>query len=147
MITGVEIDFIVPDSVKALETYERIFPVERLEVTGYAVGQNEAVFTIFGSRFHLLDENPEYQMLAPHPGASLPVWFNVVVPDIRDTWAKAMVAGCTAVQPVTEMEPMGVINAMFTDPFGYVWMLHQVLREVSFAERCRIMETQMGGGA
>lgn len=144
MITGVEIDMIVTDSLKALELYEGIFDVQRVEVTGYARGQNEAVFTIYGTRFHILDENPEYQMVAPKPGDPKPMWINILVPDIRETYRKAMEAGCTEIQPVTEMEQMGGINAMFADPFGYLWMLHQIVREVSFEERCRILEEQMG---
>lgn len=144
MITGVEIDMIVTDSLKALELYEGIFDVQRVEVTGYARGRNEAVFTIYGTRFHMLDENPEYQMVAPKPEDPKPMWVNLLVADIRDTYRKAMEAGCTAIQPVTEMEQMGGINAMFADPFGYLWMLHQIVREVSFEERCRILEQQMG---
>jgi uncharacterized glyoxalase superfamily protein PhnB len=72
------------------------------------------------------------------------MWLNIVVPDIQATYQKAMAAGCTEIQPVTEIEAFGVSNAMFTDPFDYVWMLHQIHREVSFAERCRIMEESMG---
>ena len=54
--TGVEFDFVVKDSLQALALYESIFEVERLEVTDLPVGQNEAVFTIYGTRFHRLDE-------------------------------------------------------------------------------------------
>lgn len=43
-MTGVEIDFIVTDSLAALDLYERIFEVERIEVTSFPKGQNEAVF-------------------------------------------------------------------------------------------------------
>ena len=43
-ITGVEIDFVVPDSHEALELYERVFGVERIEVTPFAKGKNEVIF-------------------------------------------------------------------------------------------------------
>ena len=33
------------------------------------------------------------------------------------------------------MMDFGVTNSMFRDPFGYLWMLHQVHREVSFEEK------------
>ena len=145
-MTGVEIDMIVSDSLKALVFYEAVFDTRRVEATAYETGLNEAVFTMYGTRFHLLDENPAYQMLAPREGDPKPMWVNVLVPDIRETYGKAMDAGCVPVAPVTELEEMGVINAMFTDPFGYVWMLHQIVREVSFEERCRLMEAQMGQG-
>ncbi len=147
-MTGVEFDFVVHDSLEALALYERIFDdVQRLEVSAYERGLNEAVFTMYGTRFHMLDENPEYQLIAPQPGQPLPMWVNVLVPDIAATYQNAMSAGCVEIQPVTEMEAFGASNAMFADPFGYVWLLHQIHREVSFEERCKIMEAAREGGA
>lgn len=140
---AVEIDFVVNDSRAALKLYETVFEVERMEATDLPAGLNEAIFNIYGTRFHMLDENPEYQLIAPSPEVPKSVWFNVVVPDIRETYAKAISAGCAEIQPVTEMPEMGGANAMFADPFGYIWMLHQVDREVSFEERSRIMEEEM----
>ncbi|NZA39060.1 VOC family protein [Eubacterium callanderi] len=139
-MTGVEIDMVVTDSLKALELYEKIFEVKRIEVTDYPKGTNEAVFTIYDTRFHMLDENPEYQLIAPKPGQPQSVWYNVLVPDIQAVYDKAIAAGCAEIQPVIEMPEMGAANAMFADAFGYVWMLHQIYREVSFEERCKAME-------
>lgn len=139
-MVGVEIDMVVPDSLAALAVYESIFDVQRVEVTALSVGQNEAVFTIYGTRMHLLDENAEHMLIAPKPGDPKPFWLNVVVPDIRGAYQNAMQAGCEEIQPVTEMEAFGVMNAMFTDPFGYIWMLHEIVREVSFEERMKHYE-------
>ena len=105
--------------------YEKIFEVERLEVTSFPKGQNEAIFTIYGTRFHILDENPAFQLVAPKEGATQSMWLNVLVPDIKRVHQNAMDAGCKEVQPVTEMGEYGVSNSVFTDPFGYAWMLHQ----------------------
>ena len=60
-MTGVEIDMVVTDSLKALELYEKIFEIERVEVSDFPKGENEVVFTLYGVRFHLLDENPNFQ--------------------------------------------------------------------------------------
>ena len=144
MTVGVEIDFVVPDSREALELYERIFEVERSEVTDLERGQNEAVFSVYGARFHLLDENPEFGLIAPGKDAPQTMWMNVMVPDIRRTHEAAQAAGCREVQAVTEIPQMGVINSVFTDPFGYMWMLHQVHRELSFEERVQVMEEMSG---
>ena len=143
-MTRVEIDFVVTDSLKALELYESIFEVQQVEATAYETGLNEVVFTMYGARFHMLDENPAYQLVAPKPGDPKPMWINVAVPDIKSTYGKAMAAGCDEIQPITEMEAFGVSNAMFTDPFGYVWMIQQIHREVSFEERCRIYDEMRG---
>ncbi|MDL2261530.1 VOC family protein [Methanimicrococcus sp. OttesenSCG-928-J09] len=137
---GVEIDMIVSDSLKALELYEKIFEVQRIEVTDLEKGSNEAIFSIYGTRFHILDENPEYGMIAAKPEDSKSIWFNIIVLDIAETFNKAIDAGCTVIQPITEMKEMGVINAMFSDPFGTVWMLHQIVKEVSYEDRVKAME-------
>lgn len=139
-MVGTEVNFVVPDSLQALELYERIFEVKRLEVTNFSRGHNEAVFTIYGSRFHMLDENPEYQLMAPVPGTPLPIWINVLVPDIQKTFDASLDAGCKPIQPPTPMEQFGITNAIVADPFGYTWMLHQVHREVSFEERMQIFK-------
>jgi len=139
-VVGVEIDMIVPNSLEALEIYEKIFDVERIEVTDFDQGENEVVFSLYGVRFHLLDENPQFEMIAPKPDDPKPIWFNVMVPDINKTYTKALSESCTEVQPITEMPDYGVSNAMFSDKFGYFWMLHQVHKEVSFDERKHIWE-------
>jgi len=51
---------IVADSLKALELYEKIFDIQRVEVSNLPKGENEVVFTLYGVRFHMLDENPEF---------------------------------------------------------------------------------------
>jgi len=142
-MVGVEIDMVVTDSLSALALYERIFDTQRVEVTNYERGLNEAVFAVYGVRFHLLDENPQYQLIAPKEGDPRPMWINVLVPDIAETFSRAIAAGCTEVQPVTEVGDFGVSNALFTDPFGYLWMLHQIHREVSFEERSKVFEHKM----
>lgn len=139
-MTGVEIDFIVEDSLKALELYEQIFDVERIEATEFPKGENEVIFSIYGTHFHMLDENPQFGLKAPTADEPNTIWFNVTVPDIEETYSKAIDAGCTEVQKVTELPDFGVSNAIFSDSFGYVWMLHQVHKEVSFAERVKMWE-------
>ena len=142
-MTGVEIDFIVKDSLKALELYKEIFEVKTVEVTDFPKGQNEVIFSLYGVRFHMLDENPEYNMLAPDKDTHQTIWFNIMVPDINKVYQKAMDAGCTELQPVTEIPDFGVINAIFNDPFRYQWMLHEITREVSHEERVGIWEEKM----
>ncbi len=137
-MTGVEIDFVVKDSIETIEKYEKIFEVKRIEVTSFPKGQNEAIFSIFESRFHILDENPEFNLFAPTPDKEQSIWFNVLVEDIKDTYEKAMNNGCISIQPITDMHDFGVSNAIFKDEFGYVWMLHEIHRIVSFEDRVKL---------
>lgn len=142
-MTGVEIDMIVSDCLEALKLYESIFKVERIEVTEFEKGENEVVFSIYNSCFHLLDENLQYGLIAPKPGDTKSMWLNVMVPDIAATYKKAIKLGCNEIQPVTEIPDYGVSNAMFSDPFGYVWMLHQVHKDICFEERMELMKKNM----
>jgi PhnB protein len=140
MKLGVEIDFVVEDCLQACALYQKIFDIEPIEGTDFPTGENEVVFTLYGTRFHLLDENPEFQLIAPKPGDPKPIWFNITVQDIASTYDKAISEGCIEIQPVTEIPDFGVSNAIFSDPFGYLWMLHQVHKEVSFEERKKLWE-------
>lgn len=142
MIKGVEFDFVVKDVKAALEQYRAIFEVEVIEETNFKRGNNEVVFSIQDSRFHMLDENPPFQLFAPKEGESQSFWFNIIVSDIKETFDKAVKSGAEVVQPVTHMESMGVSNAMFKDNNGYVWMLHEIHREVSFEERIDILSKE-----
>lgn len=92
----------------------------------------------------MLDENPDFGLKAPEPDKPNTVWFNIMVPDIEETFSKAINSGCTVMQPVTEVPGFGISNAIFTDPFGYVWMLHQIHKEVSFDERIRLWKEKNG---
>ena len=139
-MVGVEIDMVISDSLKALELYEKVFDIERVEVTDFPKGENEVVFNLYGVRFHLLDANPQFGLIAPTPDKPNTIWFNILVPDIKETFSKAISAGCTELQAVTELSDYGVSNAILNDPFGYQWMLHQIHQEVSLEERTRLWE-------
>ncbi|ARK29899.1 MerR family transcriptional regulator [Halalkalibacter krulwichiae] len=137
---GVEMNMVVRDSLQALELYEKLFDIERIEVSNFPRGENEVVFSLYDVRFHMLDENPKFHLIAPTPDDPKTSWVNVTVPDINVTYTNAIKLGCTEIQPVTEMPDYGVSNAIFMDPFGYIWMLHQVHKEVSHEERIQLWE-------
>lgn len=139
-MVGVEIDMVVTDSLKALELYKKVFAIEIIEASDFPHGENEAIFTLYGVRFHMLDENPKFHLIAPNPDEPKTIWFNILVPDIKETFTKAISAGCTEIQAVTEMPDYGVSNAVFKDLFGYQWMLHQIHKKVSFEERTQLWE-------
>jgi PhnB protein len=143
MITGVEICMVVMNSLEALALYEKVFEVERVEVTDFGPGLSEVVFTIFGTRFHLLDENPSHMMFAPRDGDPRSMWINTVVPDIQKVFTAAMEAGCTQIAPISEIPEFGIKNAIFADPCGYLWMLHQIEKVISHEERVEILKKQM----
>lgn len=52
------------------------------------------------------------------------MWLDILVPDISATFGKAVENGFIPIQPITEIPDMGVKNAILSDPFDHVWMLH-----------------------
>lgn len=56
---------------------------------------------------------------------------------------RAKLNGFAGIQPMLELPEIGVSNAILSDPFGYVWMLHQVHREVSFEERSKLWDEKL----
>lgn len=127
-MTGVEFDFVVTDSQAAAAFYQSVFgqAVEILQLTDYERGLNEAIFNLFGTRFHLLDENPDYGLKAPREGSDQSVWVNLMVEDLEGIWQKAISGGAIQIQEVTAIEELGIMNASFQDPFGHVWLIHQI---------------------
>lgn len=144
MITGLEIDLVVSDSLAAIKQYQEIFDIEIIEQTNYDRGLNEVIFTLYGVRLHLMDENPDYQLFAPKKEDPKSIWFNVVVPDIKQTFNKALESGATAVQEIVQMPEMGLSNAMVMDNFNYIWMLHQIDRVISPEEKEAFFEKEFG---
>ncbi|WP_433847031.1 VOC family protein [Acinetobacter proteolyticus] len=137
-----EIDFIVKDTITALAFYERVFEVEKIEVGDFVLGQNCVIMSIHGVHFHMLDENPDFQLLAPTQESYIPIWFNITVTDIEKTLQQAVDVGAAVIQAVQDMPKMGIKNAMFKDPFGYMWLLHQVLEVVDYETRAQLLEQQ-----
>lgn len=59
------------------------------------------------------------------------------------THKKALANKCIEMQPVTEMMEGAIQNSLFVDPFGYMWMVHQINQELNFEERTEILEKEM----
>ena len=134
-MTGVEIDFCVHDVLKAFELYEKVFNAEALAKTAFERGMNACLFTVFGSRFLMLDENSEYGLNAPQEGSPASIWLNILVEEIKPVYDKALESDFTVIQPLQNMPDIGVQNAMVKDPCGIVWMIHQVDKTVSFEDK------------
>jgi uncharacterized glyoxalase superfamily protein PhnB len=129
-MTGVEIDFVVPDVLVAFETYRMVFGAEAMEKSSLEKGCNEVVFTVLGTRFHILDENPEAFLVAPKEVQGGFLWFNMVVDDIQAVFERASAAGFSTILEIQEVSmsslPAGSKTAMQKDPWGYIWQLHQI---------------------
>ena len=141
-ITGTEINFITKNCIEALKTYKNIFgnALEVVEESDFGLGKSEAIFNLYGTRFHMLDPNPDFGMIAPSDDHMNTIWFNIAVENIEETYKKAMENGCIEIQPITKMENMGISNAMFKDSYNYVWLLHEIHEVKSHEERVEALK-------
>ncbi|ONI38880.1 hypothetical protein AN396_01545 [Candidatus Epulonipiscium fishelsonii] len=120
-----EINMVATNSIEALGLYKRIFELENVIKTSQKVGYNEVFFSIYGLRFHIMDENAQFNLISPAKGGVLSCWFDITVESIKETFEKAMENGCEVIFPVTFVDTHNVYNGMFKDKFGYVWLIHQ----------------------
>ena len=125
MVKAAEICMVVKNSIEAINLYESIFEIKKFEVADKGLGLSEVMFAIYGTPFHLLDENKDHMLIAPQGGDIQSIWMNIAVPDIKGTFQKAMDAGCRQIAPVASIPGTTIQNAVFADNFGYIWMLHQ----------------------
>jgi PhnB protein len=126
-MANVEIDLVLPDALEAFEIYSKVFGAKAVEKTSLDKGQNEVVFTVFGTRFHILDENPDACLTAPKEGQGGFIWFNLTVDNIKETFDRAETAGFATVLPIQEVMCRKLKTSMQKDPWGYIWQLHEVI--------------------
>jgi PhnB protein len=134
------LNLVVPDALAAMEFYEKAFDAIRGEVYRFPnrKGVNETNVTLGGVSLRLIDENADYSCFSPKKGEVDSIWLQIEVSDTDETLKKAVSCGATVGQEPSEF--MGVRYAEITDPFGYVWTVNQILREVTFEERYRFYE-------
>lgn len=125
-MTGIEITMIVSNSIEALDLYKNIFDIEIIECTNLEKGLNEAIFNLYGTKFHMLDENLEYMLIAPKEDDNKSISFNVTVENIEQTFKKVLESECTVYQEIKKIDKLNISNAIFSDKFGYIWLLHEV---------------------
>ncbi len=137
---GLVLNLVVRDALEAMGFYERVFGAKRGEVFAFPGkrGCNEANVTLGGVELRLMDANPAYDCHPPKADETDSVWLQMAVDDVAETLKLAQENGAAAQGEPGEF--MGVVHAQFTDPFGYVWTIHKMLRELSFAERYKIYE-------
>ncbi len=137
------IDAVVSDALAASECYQKVFGAEVLKQTNPSLNPlfNEVVIAIYGVQFHLFDEFQKVGWIAP-TNQNYPSWFNLVVENATELYGRTLDEGFEIVVPLSEDKQLGVLNAVVKDSFGYTWVIEQIVREISFAERCEILASR-----
>lgn len=83
-----------------------------------------AELTVSGGRLFLAEEFPDIGVVAPDPDVTA-VSLVLTVPDVAETFAKAVYAGARVFRPLADQ--YGHRGATVVDPFGHRWMLQTPL--------------------
>lgn len=129
-------------AVKAIEHYKKAFGAEEMYRMTYPDSDliAHAGIKIGDTEVFVSDEREDMCSKASAPQA-----FYLYLPDADAAMKKAVQAGCTEDQPVTDMfwgDRMGTV----TDPFGMKWMIGTHVRDVSEDEMKEAMK-KMGKAA
>ena len=136
---------IVDGAAAALDFYKRAFGARadvRMDGPGGKIMHCE--FVIGDSKFMMADEFPEKGARSPKHYNGSPVSLHLYVPDVDSRFAKAVAAGASVKQAVTD-QFYGDRSGTVIDPFGYTWHISTHMEDVSPKEMERRMAAMKPG--
>ncbi len=125
-------DLTTHDCAAAIDFYERAFGANetgaRFTAPDGKIGHAE--ISIGGVRIFLSDEYPDFGAVSPKSLGGASVALHIHVDDTDDVSRRFVAAGGTVLRELSE-EPDGERRGTFLDPFGYRWMVGELVEEVS----------------
>ena len=114
----------------AIEFYKKAFgAIEKLRLLMPDGKIAHAELEIEGSLLMMADENPDWGTKSPDTLGGNPVTLSLYVPDVNQSFQKAIDAGATVIMPVKD-EFYGDRTGQILDPFGYKWMIATHIEDV-----------------
>lgn len=143
MDSKLTLNMVVPDAMEAMAFYEKVFDAKRGDIFHFPdkKGANEANVTVGSVALRLIDENAAYRCYPPKEGEVDSIWLQIIVDDTQAVLKRAVENGAVVGQETSEF--MGTKYAEITDPFGYIWTINQIIREVSYEERRQFYTEQL----
>lgn len=135
---SVSVYLIVPNSVEALEFYQKALGAETLARMPGPDGKStmHAEMRIGNSTVMLSDENPQWDMKSPKTLGGSPCSLHLYVNDTDAFFNRAVEAGCEV-----KMPPMdafwGDRYAKVADPYGHQWGIATHIEDVSEEEMAK----------
>jgi PhnB protein len=140
---GVTPYLIVRDAARMLDFYKQAFDateVLRLPAPGGKIGHAE--IRIGAGMVMLADESPEAGHKSPLTLGGTPVGMMFYVTDVNTQFARAIAAGATVKEPLTD-QFYGDRSGTLVDPSGHVWTIATHTEDVSQEEMDRRMKAMM----
>ncbi len=132
---------IVDGAAEAIDFYGSVLGAtqrgDRMEMPNGTIGHAE--LALGDSLIMLADEAPDWGAQGPRTVGGSPVTVHVYVEDVDAVFAKALAAGATERQPVTD-QFYGDRSGQFEDPWGHRWNVATHVEDVppeEMAERAR----------
>jgi uncharacterized glyoxalase superfamily protein PhnB len=141
------------DAAKAISFYEKVFgakELSRMPGPGGKIWHSE--LQIGDSKIFVMDEMPGSPVQAPSPANPASASIMLYVPNVDETFRKAMSAGAKSTMDVADMF-WGDRGGGIIDPFGYAWFIATHVRDMTEDEQRRASEEEirkmesMGRGA
>ena len=118
----------VRNGARATEFYKTAFgAVELFRLDGEG-GSVVAQLSVGGAEFWVADESPEHLNFSPESLGGGSVRMVMVVKDPDTVFGRAVAAGATVVQPMTD-QPYGWRVGRIVDPFGHHWEIGKPLSD------------------
>jgi PhnB protein len=128
---------IVNDAAGALEFYKRAFKAEELFRMPMPDGRiGHAEIKIGTSPIMLADEYPELGYRSPASLGGSGVNCMLYVPDVDETFNRALAEGATELQPLKN-QFYGDRSGVLRDPYGHIWVIATHIEDVSPEEMQR----------
>jgi PhnB protein len=125
---------VVRDAHRAASFYREAFGAEELGRIPVPDGRLMSLQLRIGeSVLHVADEFPDVGVVGPESLGGSPVVLSVDVADADAAFERALHAGATPRQPVSEAF-WGDRHGLLEDPFGHRWSVTQHVRDVSHDE-------------
>jgi uncharacterized glyoxalase superfamily protein PhnB len=139
---------VVKNARKAIEFYKNALGAKELFVMPGPDGKSvmHAELQIGDSKFYLGDENPEWGAISPQTLGGSAVSLNVYTEDCDAMFKRAVAAGATVKQPLTNMF-WGDRYGKITDPFGHNWGISSHVEDVSEADMDKRAKEWMASAA
>jgi PhnB protein len=136
---------IVDGAADAIDFYSSVLGAaqrgDRMTTPDGKVGHAE--LTLGDSLIMLADEAPDWGAIGPRTVGGTPVTVHVYVENVDDVFAKALGAGATEVQPVTD-QFYGDRSGTFEDPWGHKWNVATHVEDVPPEEMAERAKAAMG---
>lgn len=134
---------IADDAAKAIDFYVKAFGAEelmRMEAPEGGIGHAE--IRLGNSMVMLADENPAWGAKSAKALGGSPVHLMIYVEDCDAVFARALAAGASQVQPLTD-QFYGDRSGTVRDPFGFQWTVATHKEDVAPDEMQRRVEAAM----